>query len=115
MSDTVAINTTTLALLKREAGINRRPLARHLLGAAKFLGLGALVHAWLIGPEFSTHSLWSWGYLLAWPVPLLFWLLSCLLAFVGYAAALALACGFLWWAAMEIRDWRDRRDDQRWQ
>lgn len=115
MSDTVTINPATLALLKREAGINRRPLIRHLTGAAKFLGLGALVHAWLLGPEFSAHSMWSWGYLLAWPVPLLFWVIGLFLTFLGYAAVLVVACGLLWWAAMEVRDWRDRRDDQRWQ
>lgn len=73
-----------------------RSFISHLKGAAAYVGIGALVHAWFLGPDFNDHSLWSWGYLLAWPIPVLFWLATVILVFIGYAAVLSLTCGFLW-------------------
>ena len=97
------------ALLQREANINNRPLVRHLLGVVKYLGLGALVHAWFLGTVFDTRDLWSWGYLLAWPVPLFFWLAFWGLAVSGYAVAAIIICAGLWWGCVAVLEARERR------
>lgn len=33
-----------------------------------YLGIGALLHAILIGDAFDLYSTWSWGMLLGWPI-----------------------------------------------
>lgn len=98
----------------REAWLNSRPLIRHLTHAAGFLGVGALVHAWLLGPDFDKHNLWSWGYVLAWPVPLFFWLASVVLLLIGYAAVISIGCGFLWVFYCWVIDRRGLRTERWW-
>ena len=112
MSDKPAlftIDTSGLDNIRREVMLNRHPVVRHLIKAAGYLGIGALVHAWLIGPQFDQGSLWSWGYLFAWPVPLFFWIATSLLIFLVYALALIVGCAALWWIAVDILDRRERR------
>jgi type VI protein secretion system component VasK len=105
---TVTIDRTKLAFLQAEANINRRPLVRHLFGVAKYLGVGALIHAWLLGPTFERDSLWSWAYLFAWPVPLTFWLISTLAIWFFYCAIVSIGCAALWWATVEFVERRGR-------
>ncbi|WP_273288225.1 hypothetical protein [Methylorubrum populi] len=96
--------------LQRRAAINARPLAVHLTKFATYLGIGALTHAWLIGAEFDNGSLWSWGYVLAWPIPLGFWLLATIGIFALYGLGLFILCAALWWGFVAYTDWRDRED-----
>lgn len=103
---TIIVDRETFSRLCSEASINRRPLARHLFSVAKYLGVGALVHAWLIGPRFEVESLWSWAYLLAWPVPLTGWVLAKLGIFFLYAFVISAICALAWWAAVEIAERR---------
>ncbi len=70
----ITVDPTGLSTLQRELYLNKRPFIRHLIKFVTFLGIGALVHAWFLGPDFDPRSLWSWGYLLAWPIPMLIWL-----------------------------------------
>lgn len=96
--------------LQRRATLNARPLAVHLTKFATYLGIGALTHAWLIGAEFETGSLWSWGYVLAWPIPLGFWLLATVGIFLLYGLGLFVACAAIWWLVVEVIARRDRRE-----
>lgn len=77
-------------------------------GLARWLGVGALVHAALLGPVFKTDSLWSWGYLVAWPLPLAWFVITTVAGFlwavlvVLFWAALA---GLLAWGLWELFQW----------
>lgn len=70
----VSIDPTGLTTEKREQLLNSRPFVRHIRSAITWFGIGALVHAWFLGPDFDPDNLWSWGYLIAWPIPMTFWL-----------------------------------------
>lgn len=79
----------------------------------RWVGIGALTHAWLLGPAFDVHSLWSYGYVLAWPLPLAAWLLGWLgaaLFWVGVGTIVILLLCFGYWALVEARaQWRVMR------
>lgn len=42
-----------------------------LFAANLYLGVGALLHALFISSTLNFYSAWTWGFLLAWPIPLL--------------------------------------------
>lgn len=105
---TVTVDRETFGNICAEASINRRPLARHLFSVAKYLGVGALIHAWLLGPDFDRDNLWSWAYLLAWPVPLTGWVLAKLGIFFLYCLIVSGTCALLWWATVEFVERRGR-------
>lgn len=105
---TITVDRETFSRLCAEANINRRPLARHLFSIAKYLGVGALVHAWLLGPTFERDNLWSWAYVVAWPVPLTFWLIGVLAVWFAYCAVVSIGCAAIWWATVEIVERRGR-------
>lgn len=71
-------------------------------GMLIYLGIGALLHALMIGPQFDWQSAWTWGWLLGWPIALFiaFW------AFILGALVLgcAIALCVVGWEA-----WSDRR------
>ncbi|GBU16830.1 MULTISPECIES: hypothetical protein [Methylobacterium] len=94
-----------------ERRVNERPLIRHLVRVAGYLGIGALVHAWFLGPQFEQGNLWSWGYLFAWPVPLLFWVVASILIFLCYAGLLVGTCALVWWFVVTVVEsrWRSGR------
>lgn len=105
---TVTLPREILLQLRKEADYNRRPLVRHLFTVARYLGIGAMVHAWLLGPRFDANDLWSWAYVLAWPVPLSGWVLAKLGIFFLYAFVISAICALAWWAAVEIAERRGR-------
>ena len=111
----ISVDRETFTTLCQEANINRRPLVRHLFSVAKYLGVGALVHAWLLSPRFESDDLWSWAYLLAWPVPLTGWVLAKLGIFFLYAGTISIVCALIWWAVVEFVERRGaaRRLDAR--
>lgn len=102
----ISVDRETFSRLCQEANINRRPLARHLFYTARYLGVGALVHAWFLGPRFDTEDLWSWAYLLAWPLPVTGWLIAKLAVFFLYAGTISIVCALIWWAIVEITERR---------
>lgn len=64
-----------------------------LVGLALYLGIGALFHAFMVGPQFDWSSAWTYGWLLGWPVMIFvaFWAVILCLAGVGVAAAATIA------------------------
>lgn len=78
-----------------------------------YLGIGALCHALLLGPTFDRDSLWSWGWILAWPVGLIG--LSAKWVGIGILVILGLALiawvGWVLWKAADNRLWlwKERR------
>lgn len=80
-----------------------RALPAALIIPALYAGTGALCHVWHAGIEFQRDSLWSWGWLLAWPVGLLViaakWIVIalgvilglCVIAWMAYVAYRAIS------------------------
>lgn len=64
-----------------------------LVGLAFYLGIGALFHAFMIGPNFDWSSAWTYGWLLGWPVMIFiaFWAVMLGIAAIGILAAIAIA------------------------
>ena len=94
--------------MQRAANVNARPLAVHLTKFATYLGIGALAHAWFIGAEFDPGSLWSWGYIAAWPVPLGFWFVIQAAVSGLYVMLVIVGCAALWLAVCFAVDAYDR-------
>lgn len=42
-----------------------------LIGFAIYLGIGAMLHAVFIGPQFDWSSAWTFGWLFGWPIMLI--------------------------------------------
>lgn len=76
-----------------------------LVGFAIYLGIGALLHAVFIGPQFDWTSAWTFGWLLGWPIMLLisFWALI-----IGVAIVAGFGIAILAWIE-SIANWRARR------
>jgi hypothetical protein len=64
-----------------------------LPGLALYLGIGALFHAVMVGPQFDWVSAWTWGWLLGWPIMIFvaFWAATLGIAVIGILAAILLA------------------------
>ncbi|SHJ71423.1 hypothetical protein SAMN05444159_1296 [Bradyrhizobium lablabi] len=76
-----------------------------LIGFAIYLGIGAMLHALFIGPQFDWSSAWTFGWLFGWPIMLVIttWV---------FAIGVAIAVGIVWccWAWLEsLATWRERR------
>ena len=59
-----------------------------LIPVALYLGVGALCHAIMIGPQFDWSSAWTWGWLLGWPVAFVF-------AYWALIVGIAAVCGIV--------------------
>ncbi|GJE78134.1 hypothetical protein [Methylorubrum suomiense] len=103
------LDASSVSTVQREEVLNNRPLTRHLFNVAKYLGIGALVHAWFLGPDFDTGSLWSWGYIAAWPVPLAFWFVAQVAVFGLYAMLLIVSVALLWLCFVLTAEMIERR------
>jgi len=80
-----------------------------LIGFAIYLGIGAMLHALCVGPQFDWHSAWTFGWLLGWPIMLV-------ISMWAFALMIVLVVGVGWaiWAWLEmIADWRERRRSKR--
>lgn len=72
---------------------------------AVYIGIGAMLHALFVGPNFDWSSAWTLGWLFGWPIMLV----------ISTGAALvagAVICGLVaaGWSWLEtIADWRERR------
>lgn len=79
-----------------------------LIGFAIYLGIGAMLHALFVGPQFDWTSAWTFGWLFGWPIMLFvvgwaFALMICVVAGIGYAI-------WLWLGV--IANWRARRHER---
>lgn len=96
----------TIGLLKHAANMRAAPGLRRLLSFVVWLGIGALFHAWQLGPTFEVNSLWSWGYVIAWPVAFIFAVLLPILGNLIYIAflllLLAVTTGFTLWVMYRV-------------
>lgn len=61
-----------------------------LIGFSIYLGVGALLHALFIGPQFDWSSAWTFGWLFGWPIMLVI--------SSGALIVLVLAVGGVIWA-----------------
>jgi hypothetical protein len=76
-----------------------------LIGFAIYLGIGAMLHALFIGPQFDWSSAWTFGWLLGWPIMIVLtsWAFILVVAF-------AIGIGWCIWIWLEtIAHWRERR------
>jgi hypothetical protein len=69
-------------------------MMRGLIPACIYLGIGALLHALFVGSHFDWSSAWTWGWLVAWPIMLGFWIV---------ALALVVAIVIFAWEAVKGR------------
>jgi hypothetical protein len=61
-----------------------------LIALAFYLGIGALLHAFAVGPQFDWSSAWTWGWLLGWPVAIFIAFWGFMLAMLAIGALLSL-------------------------
>lgn len=80
-----------------------------LIGFAIYLGVGAMLHALFIGPQFDWSSAWTFGWLFGWPIMVV--LSSWVLLIGGLVAAGIAWC--LWTSLDTFAHWLDRRKRQR--
>lgn len=76
-----------------------------LIGFAIYVGVGAMLHAIVIGPHFDWTSAWTIGWLLGWPIMLFIWFWVAILCLI--CVATVIGCIWMWLAT--IADWNDRR------
>ena len=76
-----------------------------LIGFSIYLGIGALLHAMVLGPKFDWSNAWTFGWLFGWPLMLFTWFWA--------AALVAAIIGGLIWAGyawlQTIAEWREKR------
>lgn len=80
-----------------------------LICFAIYLGIGAILHAAIIGSAFDWSSAWTFAWLFAWPIMLC-------ITFGAMMIAAAIVCVIIWmaWSWLEtIAYWRERRRKQR--
>lgn len=86
---------------------------KYLYRLAIIMGIGAACHAMLYTPTFDPWNMWSWAYLMAWPVMLIVhafgWLVWLIIAIVVIVCLWLLyeKAGDMWW------DFQSRRDASR--
>jgi hypothetical protein len=76
-----------------------------LIQFAIYLGIGAMLHALTIGPQFDWSSAWTFGWLLGWPIMLFIWFWALMLGLVAVAAAIGIG---VWLYDMTFA-WRTKR------
>lgn len=76
-----------------------------LIFFAIYLGIGAMFHAIVLGPQFDWSNAWTFGWLFSWPLMLFiwFWAIGLVILFV---AALIWA-GYAW--LQIVAEWRAKR------
>lgn len=75
---------------------------------AIYLGIGAMLHAMFVGPQFDWSSAWTFGWLFGWPIALLIAGLSFWAALVALVVGIGLlVAGWEW--LKTIAEWRERR------
>lgn len=111
----VSIDPTGLTTEKREQLLNSRPLVRHIRSAITWFGIGALVHAWFLGPDFDPDNLWSWGYLIAWPIPMTLWLVIQAGVFGFWFLVVIGIFVLTWFAAKASAEWVKKREQAKHQ
>jgi hypothetical protein len=76
-----------------------------LIGFAIYLGIGAMLHALFVGPQFDWASAWTFGWLFGWPVMIFisFW------AFIIGAAVVVGICVAIYAWLQTIAEWREKR------
>jgi len=113
----IAVEKRSAAIMARAAEgqlrLQQTSLRAHLTRVAGYLGIGALVHAWFLGPDFDAGSLWSWGYVAMWPVPLAFWFVMQAAVFGFYLLMLMVGCSLLWAGLCLAGDLHRRRRERR--
>lgn len=76
-----------------------------LIGFAIYLGIGAMLHALCVGPQFDWSSAWTFGWLLGWPIMLV---LTYAAGLIGISVLICIVvCLFMWLEAFAT--WRERR------
>lgn len=78
-----------------------------IVGLAFYLGIGALFHAFMVGPHFDWSSAWTWGWLFGWPIMIFvaFWAVI-----LGIFALCMLAVGIIVISETEtVSRWRTNR------
>lgn len=76
-----------------------------LIGFAVYLGIGAILHATVIGSSFDWASAWTFAWLFAWPIMLC-------ITFGAFLLTVAVISIIIWisWSWLEtIAQWRERR------
>lgn len=76
-----------------------------LIGFAIYVGIGAMLHAGVVGSTFDWSSAWTFAWLFAWPIMLL-------LTFVWFGVLVAIGCGMIWvaWSWLDMyANWRVKR------
>lgn len=72
---------------------------------AIYLGIGAMLHALFVGPQFDWSSAWTFGWLFGWPIMVV-------MATWTFIIGIAVACGIiacLWSWLQSLAEWRERR------
>jgi hypothetical protein len=76
-----------------------------LIGFAIYLGIGAMLHALFVGPQFDWANAWTFGWLFGWPIMVFvtFWAFA-----IGIAVVIGV-CVIAWSWLEAIANWRERR------
>lgn len=71
-----------------------------------YVGIGALLHALIVGPQFDWQSAWTWGWLLGWPIAVLIAFWAVILGIFGFVMVIGgIALGWIAWTER-----RDRKE-----
>jgi uncharacterized protein (DUF2062 family) len=76
-----------------------------LIVFAIYLGIGAMLHALFVGPQFDWASAWTFGWLFGWPIMVV-------ITFGGVIIGVAIAavlCVIAWSWLETVAKWRERR------
>jgi hypothetical protein len=76
---------------------------------AIYIGIGAMLHALFLGPQFDWTSAWTFGWIFGWPLMAL----GALWTFCLAAMAVGGACYVGWQWLKMIAEWRERRRSAR--
>lgn len=76
-----------------------------LIGLAIYLGIGAMLHALFVGPQFDWSSAWTLGWLFGWPIMFLLANAALILALTIVAVVI---CCLYWWLDV-YANWRETR------
>lgn len=76
-----------------------------VLSIGIYLGIGAMLHAMFIGPQFDWSSAWTFGYLFGWPIMIFIWFGKVFL----FLAIVGIAFGVGVWIWESTFMWRHQR------